>query len=142
LLCNRVALHLIAIISIYNSKNKIMKKVIFALMVAFVASSAFAEKTNSKIETKAETKAEAAVLSLSGNIIDEVSGEALVGVEVKVDGTEVKTYTDFDGHFVIDNLKAGECKLVTSYTSYNKKEKTLKIDSKSNPVKIELAASK
>lgn len=119
-----------------------MKKVIFAIMVAFVASSAFAEKIESKTEVKTEAKAEAAVLSLSGNIIDEVSGEALVGVEVKVDGTEVKTYTDFDGHFVFDNLKAGECKLVTNYTSYNKKEKTLKVDSKSNQVKIELTASK
>jgi hypothetical protein len=119
-----------------------MKKVIFALMVAFVAGSAFAEKTSTKIEVKAETKTESALISLSGNIIDEVSGEALVGVEVKLEGTELKTYTDFDGHFVIDNLKAGECKLVTSYTSYNKKEKTLQVDSKSNQVKIELSASK
>lgn len=115
-----------------------MKKVIFALLVAFATTSAFAEKA----ETKADSKAEAVVLSLSGNIIDEVSGEALVGVEVKVDGSDQKTYTDFDGHFVIDNVKSGECKLVASYTSYNKNEKTFRIDSKSNLVKIELQASK
>ncbi len=117
-----------------------MKKVIFAILVAFGASSAFAEKIETKTEVAAETKA--TELSLSGNIIDEVSGEALVGVEVKVEGTEVKTYTDFDGHFVIDKVKAGQCKLVTNYTSYNKKEKTLNVDAKSNPVKIELSASK
>jgi hypothetical protein len=121
---------------------KIMKKVIFAILIAFAANAAFAEKTDSKIETKSNVTTESTIVSLSGNVIDEISGEALVGVEVKIDGTDQKTYTDFDGHFVIDNLKAGECKLVTSYTSYNKKEKTLKIDSKSNPVKIELAASK
>lgn len=115
-----------------------MKKVIFALLVAFVATSAFAEKS----ETKRETKTESAVLSLSGNVIDEVSGEALVGVEVKVDGSDLKTYTDFDGHFVIDNLKAGDCKLVASYTSYNKNEKSFQINSKTNQVKIELQASK
>ncbi len=115
-----------------------MKKVIFALLVAFATTSAFAEKA----ETKTNSKAEAVVLSLSGNIIDEVSGEALVGVEVKVDGSDQKTYTDFDGHFIIDNVKSGECKLVTSYTSYNKNEKTFQIDSKSNLVKIELQASK
>jgi hypothetical protein len=119
-----------------------MKKAIYAILIAFAATAAFAEKTDSKIETKSNVANESAIVSLSGNVIDEVSGEALVGVEVKVDGTELKTYTDFDGHFVIDNLKAGECKLVTNYTSYNKKEKTLKLDSKSNPVKIELAASK
>jgi len=115
-----------------------MKKVIFALLVAFATTSAFAEKTDSK----AETKAEAAILSLSGNVIDEVSGEALVGVEVKVDGSDQKAYTDFDGHFVIDNLKSGECKLVASYTSYNKNEKTYQMNSKNNQVKIELQASK
>ena len=115
-----------------------MKKVIFALLVAFATTSAFAEKA----ETKTDSKADAAVISLSGNIIDEVSGEALVGVEVKVDGSDQKTYTDFDGHFVIDNLKSGECKLVASYTSYNKNEKTFQINSKSNLVKIELQASK
>ncbi len=115
-----------------------MKKVIFALLVAFATTSAFAEK----VETKTDSKAEAAVLSVSGNVIDEVSGEALVGVEVKVEGTDVKAYTDFDGHFVIDNLKAGQCKLVASYTSYNKNEKTFSIKSKNNKVKIELQASK
>lgn len=115
-----------------------MKKVIFALLVAFATTSAFAEKA----ETKTDSKAEVAVLSLSGNIIDEVSGEALVGVEVKVDGSDQKTYTDFDGHFVIDNLKAGNCKLVASYTSYNKTEKTFQMNSKNNQVKIELQASK
>jgi len=115
-----------------------MKKVIFALLVALVSTSTFAEKAESKVEAKAE----AAVLSISGNVIDEVSGEALVGVEVKVEGSEVKTYTDFDGHFVIGNLKAGQCKLVASYTSYNKNEKTFSLKSKNNQVKIELQSSK
>ncbi len=115
-----------------------MKKVIFALLVAFATTSAFAEKA----ETKTDSKAKAAVISLSGNIIDEVSGEALVGVEVKLEGSGIKTYTDFDGHFVIDNLKAGNCKLVASYTSYIKSEKTFTMNSKNNQVKIELQSSK
>lgn len=115
-----------------------MKRLILAVVIAFVTSTSFAEKT----ETKTETKAEAAVMSVSGNVIDEISGEALVGVEVKVEGSDSKTYTDFDGHFVIDNLKAGECKLVASYTSYNKAEKTFDIKAKKNQVKIELQASK
>ena len=115
-----------------------MKKVIFALLVAFATTSAFAEKTDSKVDSKSE----AIVLSLSGNVIDEVSGEALVGVEVKVDGSDQKAYTDFDGHFVIDNVKSGDCKLIASYTSYNKNEKTFTMNAKSNQVKIELQVSK
>jgi hypothetical protein len=111
-------------------------------LVTVVVTGAFAEKSLSKTGSKSETKAAAATFPLSGNIIDEVSGEALVGVEVKIDGTDIKTYTDFDGHFVIDGVKPGSCKLVASYTSYNKKEKTLDVDSKSNQVKIELSVSK
>lgn len=82
------------------------------------------------------------MLSLSGNVIDEVSGESLVGVEVKIEGSDVKTYTDFDGHFVINNIKAGQGKFVASYTSYNKNEKSFNFNSKTNQVKIELQASK
>jgi hypothetical protein len=123
-----------------NNKQKIqaMKKVIFAVFVVFATTSVFAEKA----ETNTDSKSEITAVSLSGNIIDEVSGEALVGVEVKVDGSDKKTYTDFDGHFVIENMKAGQCKLVASYTSYNKNEKTFTVDSKNNQVKIELQASK
>jgi hypothetical protein len=117
-----------------------MKKVILALLVAFATTSAFSGAVVSK--TKTETKTDATMLSLSGNVIDEVSGEALVGVEVKIEGSDVKTYTDFDGHFVIDNLKAGQCKLVASYTSYNKNEKSFTVNSKANQVKIELQASR
>jgi hypothetical protein len=115
-----------------------MKKVIFAIVIALASTSVFAEKTDSKSEVKAES----AMIALSGNVIDEVSGEALVGVEVKVEGSDVKAYTDFDGHFVFNNIKSGDCKLVASYTSYKKEEKILKITPKNNSVKIELQASK
>lgn len=115
-----------------------MKKVILSVFIVCSTLMVFAEKTDSK----AETKSDAAICSLSGNIIDETSGEALVGVEVKVEGLDVKTYTDFDGHFVINNLKSGDCKLIASYTSYNKAEKNFKVDPNSNKVKIELQASK
>ncbi len=122
-----------------------MKKVIVAAAILVLSIAVFAEKTEAKAEPKAKAKTEAAVvvptLSLSGNVIDQVSGEALVGVEVKIEGTETKTYTDFDGHFVFENLQPGNCKLVASYTSYTKKEKSLTVNSKNNPVKIELQSS-
>lgn len=119
-----------------------MKKVIFAILIAFVSTTTFAGNTDTKSDVKAKTNTEAAVASLCGNVIDEVSGEALVGVEVQLQGTDVKTYTDFDGHFVIENIKPGQCKLVASYTSYDKNEKSFTIKSKANQVKIELQASK
>ncbi len=115
-----------------------MKKLIFSMLVVCLSIAVFAEKTDSKSAAKTEN----AVVSLSGNVIDQVSGEALVGVEIKIEGSDVKTYTDFDGHFVFDNLNSGDCTLVANYTSYNKSEKALKINTNNNKVKIELQASK
>ena len=119
-----------------------MKKVIFTLLIAFISITSFAEKADTKSEVKTKSDTSPEKISLSGNVIDEISGEALVGVEVLVKGTDIKTYTDFDGHFVIENLQPGQCKLITSYTSYNKNEKSLNVNSESNQVKIELQASR
>jgi len=126
-----------------NKSEQKMKKVILATAFLVLSTVTFAENSKTKAEPKAKAEATvvAPTLSLSGNVIDQVSGEALVGVEVKIEGTENKTYTDFDGHFVFDNLKPGSCKLITSYTSYNKIEKSLTVSSKNNQVKIELKAS-
>ncbi|MDP2112611.1 MAG: carboxypeptidase-like regulatory domain-containing protein [Bacteroidota bacterium] len=119
-----------------------MKKLILSVLVLVASVSVFAEKADSKAENKKAAKSEAAMTIVSGNIIDVVTGEALVGVEVTVEGSDSKAYSDFDGHFTIKDVKAGECKLVANYTSYNKTEKTVELKSKKNQVKIELQASK
>jgi hypothetical protein len=119
-----------------------MKKLILSVLVLVASVSVFAEKADSKAENKRAAKSEAAMTIVSGNIIDVVTGEALVGVEVTVEGSDLKAYSDFDGHFTIKDVKAGECKLVANYTSYNKTEKTVELKSKKNQVKIELQASK
>ena len=116
-----------------------MKKAFLILIASCFVLVSSAEKA--KTETKVNTTSESSMVALSGNVIDEQSGEALAGVEVKVEGTDMKTYTDFDGHFVLDQLKQGEYKLVTSYVSYGKSVKTLKVDANSNQVKIELQPS-
>lgn len=119
-----------------------MKKLILSVFVLIASMSAFAEKSDSKAENKSTAKSELAMTVVSGNIIDEATGEALVGVEVTIEGSDSKAYTDFDGHFTLKNVKTGECKLVANYTSYSKSEKTVDLKSKKNQVKIELQASK
>ena len=119
-----------------------MKKLILSVLVLVASVSAFAEKADSKAENKNAAKSEMALTVVTGNIIDEITGEALVGVEVTVEGSDSKAYTDFDGHFTLKDIKAGECTLVANYTSYNKTEKTVELKSKKNQVKIELQASK
>ncbi len=94
------------------------------------------EKSNKTNDTESN-----ASLVLSGSVADENSGEALVGVEVKIVGTDLKTYTDFDGNFSFENVKPGEYKLATSYISYQKNTKSLNVTSHENDIKIKLQTS-
>ena len=70
-----------------------------------------------------------------------IVGEALVGVEIKLEGTDLKTYSDFDGNFSFDNVKQGEYKVIANYISYEKKTETLKISPNENELKIKLHSS-
>ncbi|WP_044117862.1 carboxypeptidase-like regulatory domain-containing protein [Alkaliflexus imshenetskii] len=56
--------------------------------------------------------------SLSGVVMDKCTGEALTGVEIRVDGTELRAYTDFDGKFVFEGLTPGEYKVSANLISY------------------------
>jgi hypothetical protein len=56
--------------------------------------------------------------SVKGKVVDQISGEALTGVQVKIEGTNLTAYTDFDGNFVIENVQPGNYNIQTSYISY------------------------
>jgi hypothetical protein len=114
-----------------------MKKLVFATIIVFLAFAGFANEK--KGETKADTNSEATTV-LTGTIADSGSGELLAGVEVQLEGTDLKTYTDFDGNFTF-NVKPGEYKVVAQYISYKKCSETLKVDSQKNKVNIELESS-
>lgn len=70
-------------------------------------------------------------VSITGTVVDE-TGEPMIGVTVKVQGTTAATVTDFDGNFTI-NVPSGKSKLVLSYVGYKEnivtavQSKTLKI---------------
>ncbi len=82
-----------------------------------------------------------ASLVISGSVADVNSGETLVGVEVKIEGTDMKTYTDFDGNFSFKEVKPGEYKIVTNYISYQQKTENLHVSSNDNEIKIKLQSS-
>lgn len=57
--------------------------------------------------------------SISGKVIEHISGESLTGVEVEVVGTDISVYSNFDGEFEIDGLKPGvDYTIRISYVSY------------------------
>lgn len=61
-------------------------------------------------------------ISLSGQVVDSRSQEALSGVAVKLDGLNHTIYTDFDGFFTFDDLIPGKYDLTISYPAYNDKK--------------------
>ncbi|NOU61561.1 TonB-dependent receptor [Marinifilum caeruleilacunae] len=61
--------------------------------------------------------------SISGNVKDGKTGEALIGASVFVDGTTLGTVTDFDGNYTIPNVPAGTVTVKCSFISYETSSK-------------------
>ncbi|MAU73385.1 MAG: TonB-dependent receptor, partial [Flavobacteriaceae bacterium] len=56
---------------------------------------------------------------ISGSVTDSGSMEAIPGVNVIIDGTNIGTVTDFDGNFVINTSQDAPLTLVVSYVGYS-----------------------
>lgn len=104
-----------------------MKTQLFILsIVLFFGLSSFKSDESAK-------KADESNVCLTGTIVDGANGETLAGVEVSIEGTDLKTYTDFEGKFSFNGLKAGNYKVVTNYVSYSSVE-TRVIEAQQNQV--------
>lgn len=105
-----------------------MKK-LATLIVIVIFSSAIVLAENSNEEKESAKKSESAVTttSISGKVFDKISGEALTGVKVSIDGTENTVYSDFDGNFEISNIKPGNHKITASYISYKEKKESINV---------------
>lgn len=56
---------------------------------------------------------------IAGRVIDANTGEALIGVNVYIQGTDLGTATDIDGSFVILNISPGKYDVTFNYLGYN-----------------------
>jgi outer membrane receptor protein involved in Fe transport len=59
-----------------------------------------------------------AIHSISGTVVDARTGEPLIGVSVRIDGTVLGAATDLDGRFVIRNIAPGVVSLTISSVGY------------------------
>ena len=59
------------------------------------------------------------VIYVTGTVTDKISNETIPGVEVRVKGTDIVTYTNFDGNYFLPELPAGTYTLEFSYITYN-----------------------
>jgi len=57
--------------------------------------------------------------SIEGTATDKKSNETLPGVTVTIEGTGIGAAADFNGHFVLPNIRPGKYRLKVSYVSYN-----------------------
>ena len=62
--------------------------------------------------------AEAAALTIEGRVLDDKTGEPLVGASVVVDGTRKGAATDTDGRFAFTDVVAGDIRLTAVHMGY------------------------
>jgi hypothetical protein len=68
------------------------------------------------------------VMKISGQVIDQKTGETLAGVKVFITGTDKSVYTDFDGEFQIECDPTNQKELSFSLISYEGKNIKLEKD--------------
>jgi hypothetical protein len=89
-----------------------MKKSLVVLILALLFSNTWA--------TEPEGKNAPAMKStqIVGKVTDVATGEALVGVSLKLKGCDSTTYTDLDGNFKIEGVTPGTYNIEVDYVSY------------------------
>jgi hypothetical protein len=100
-----------------------MKKLnVILLVIALVFGFSATYASNDGVNPPAKT------VSLTGKVIDKTNQEALVGALVKIEGTDLETYTDFEGNFSFEGLTPDIYKVKCSMISYSEFEKELEIE--------------
>ncbi|NVO01547.1 MAG: carboxypeptidase-like regulatory domain-containing protein [Bacteroidetes bacterium] len=98
-----------------------MKKAILLFsLILLTATFTFAD---GKKDLKESTSTEQ-TCSIQGKIVDKSTGEPLTGALVKIEGSNLEVYTDFEGNFTFQNMTPGVVDLKVSLISY--KENLLK----------------
>lgn len=93
-----------------------MKKLFITFLLSATVGYTFAG--NDKTKEVANAGAVEQTICLTGQVIDLSTNEALTGVEINLEGTDIKVYSDFDGNFEIKDVKPGEYNIVASFISY------------------------
>ena len=116
----------------------IMKNYLFLILVLALGSiTLVASNSNDGAGVVKETPA--AVVMMTGTVLDAETGEALVGAVVEIENTDTKAYTDLEGHFTIENMQQGEYNVKVNYISYKEVLiSKLSLDTHANSVEIKL----
>ncbi len=61
---------------------------------------------------------------LSGQVIDKLTGETIIGGVVRIDGTQLATVTDIEGRFLISNIPVGTYSITVNFIGYRPQQIT------------------
>lgn len=112
-----------------------MKKLATIFLIVFSVTMAFASEPEAKNPMSAKTS------QIEGKVVDGITGEALVGVCLKVIGKDMKTYSDLDGNFLIEGVEQGTYDIKIDYVSYQDITlKSVSANSTDVKLKVELAS--
>ena len=67
--------------------------------------------------------------SVKGKILDQDSGDPLIGANIVIDGTTMGAATDVEGGYLINNVPVGDHVLKVTYIGYEQQEKPITIES-------------
>jgi YbbR domain-containing protein len=90
---------------------------LIGLVLMLTATTAF---SNKKSDAKAEPAKASVASILAGKVVDTQTGEELVGVAVKLAGTDRVCYTDLNGSFFFNGLTNGAYQVEVELISYQK----------------------
>ncbi len=77
-------------------------------------------------------------VSVTGTVIDKTNQEAIAGVLVKIEGTELEAYTDLDGKFSFNGLIPDTYKIKCSMISYTETEEEIELEKSTKKLEIQL----
>jgi hypothetical protein len=90
-----------------------MKKIILAVLVCVTCLGGFSVKADGIVDDAASTTV------VNGKVTDRNTGEGLAGARILVKETGLRIYSDFEGNFVINNLRPGTYSLEVELISYH-----------------------
>lgn len=91
------------------NKSKVNLKIRLTLLLGFVISTCLANNT------------------ITGHVFSKETGEPLPYANIILQGTTIGTATDFDGKFILENIKEGTYFIIVSYSGYLSEEKQIKV---------------
>lgn len=100
-----------------------------------LASSSTTDDKTDKTDKALDSKA-VAILSLNGKVVDINTGEALAGVTLNIEGTNLTAYSDFEGNFEFKNVLPGKLNIIATFISYEKASVNLNV---SEPYRVNVA---